>query len=104
MLCANHASPCLFLPDGLCLIHSMNGDLLRALEGPELSLRPRLIQSSTEGHCVVYYDKGHFCVFSVNGKMLAQAKGEDQTKVKLSAVLRSTCRPVSHMVLAGRVT
>ncbi|KAJ8271849.1 hypothetical protein COCON_G00107080 [Conger conger] len=69
--------------DGLCLIHSMNGDLLRALEGPEISLRPRLIQSSTEGHCVVYYDKGQFCVFSVNGKLLAQTKGEEQTKAIL---------------------
>ncbi|KAJ8281129.1 hypothetical protein GJAV_G00063860 [Gymnothorax javanicus] len=69
--------------DGLCLIHSMNGDLLRALEGPESSLRPRLIQSSTEGHCVVYYDRGHFCAFSVNGKLLAQTKVEDQTKAML---------------------
>ncbi|KAG5848457.1 hypothetical protein ANANG_G00098650 [Anguilla anguilla] len=69
--------------EGLCLIHTMNGDLLWSLEGPESSLRPRLIQSSTEGHCVVYYDKGHFCVFSVNGRLLVHAKVEGQTKAIL---------------------
>lgn len=76
----------------------MNGDLLRALEAPDRALRPRLIQSSTEGHCVVYYDKGHFCVFSINGKLLAQTKGGDQTKVRLLAVLRSACPPVGYII------
>ncbi|NXQ14032.1 LRBA protein, partial [Peucedramus taeniatus] len=44
--------------EGPCLIHSMNGDLLRTLEGPERlqgpesCLRPKLIQTSREGHCV----------------------------------------------------
>uniref|UniRef100_A0A4W5MY73 LPS responsive beige-like anchor protein n=1 Tax=Hucho hucho TaxID=62062 RepID=A0A4W5MY73_9TELE len=56
--------------EGPCLIHSMNGDLLRTLEGPGGCVQPRLIQSSTEGHAVVYYDKGHFCFFSINGKLL----------------------------------
>ncbi|XP_068607152.1 lipopolysaccharide-responsive and beige-like anchor protein [Brachionichthys hirsutus] len=69
--------------EGPCLIHSMNGDLLRTLEGPECCLRPRLIQSSTEGNCVVYYDKGHFCLFSVNGKLLRYMEVEDSVKAML---------------------
>uniref|UniRef100_A0AAQ4RW25 LPS responsive beige-like anchor protein n=1 Tax=Gasterosteus aculeatus aculeatus TaxID=481459 RepID=A0AAQ4RW25_GASAC len=66
--------------EGPCLIHSMNGDLLRTLEGPERCLRPRLIQASTEGHCVIYYDKGQFCHFSVNGKLLGHMEVEDSIK------------------------
>ncbi|XP_037621281.1 lipopolysaccharide-responsive and beige-like anchor protein isoform X5 [Sebastes umbrosus] len=66
--------------EGPCLIHSMNGDLLRTLEGPERCLQPRLIQSSTEGHCMIYYDKGQFCHFSVNGKLLGHMEVEDSIK------------------------
>ncbi|XP_039468874.1 lipopolysaccharide-responsive and beige-like anchor protein isoform X3 [Oreochromis aureus] len=69
--------------EGPCLIHSMNGDLLRTLEGPGRCLRPRLIQSSTEGHCVIYYDKGQFCLFSVNGKLLRHMEVEDGIKAML---------------------
>ncbi|KAG9344067.1 hypothetical protein JZ751_012546 [Albula glossodonta] len=69
--------------EGPCLIHSMNGDLLRALGGPESCRRPRLIQCSTEGHCLVYYDRGDLCLFSVNGKLLAHAQVEDKTKAML---------------------
>ncbi|XP_034146945.1 lipopolysaccharide-responsive and beige-like anchor protein isoform X7 [Esox lucius] len=69
--------------EGPCLIHSMNGDLLRTLEGPAGCVRPRLIQSSTEGHAVVYYDKGHFCFFSVNGKLLGHMELEDSIKAML---------------------
>uniref|UniRef100_A0A8C4RYK0 LPS responsive beige-like anchor protein n=1 Tax=Erpetoichthys calabaricus TaxID=27687 RepID=A0A8C4RYK0_ERPCA len=56
--------------EGPCLIHSMNGDLLRTLESPENYMQPRLVQCSTEGHCLVYYEKGSFCMFSINGKLL----------------------------------
>nr|XP_033480857.1 lipopolysaccharide-responsive and beige-like anchor protein isoform X2 [Epinephelus lanceolatus] len=66
--------------EGPCLIHSMNGDLLRTLESPERCLRPRLIQSSTEGHCIIYYDKGQFCHFTVNGKLLGHMEVEDSIK------------------------
>ncbi|XP_059198367.1 lipopolysaccharide-responsive and beige-like anchor protein isoform X2 [Centropristis striata] len=66
--------------EGPCLIHSMNGDLLRTLEGPERCLRPRLIQSSTEGHCIIYYDKGQFCHFTINGKLLGHMEMEDSIK------------------------
>ncbi|XP_068176800.1 lipopolysaccharide-responsive and beige-like anchor protein isoform X3 [Antennarius striatus] len=69
--------------EGPCLIHSMNGDLLRTLEGPESCLRPRLIQSSTEGNCMIYYDKGHFCLFSINGKLLRYMEVEDSIKAML---------------------
>lgn len=69
--------------EGPCLIHSMNGDLLRTLEGRSGCLRPRLIQSSSEGHCLVYYDKGHFCLFSVNGKMLGHMEVDDNIKAML---------------------
>ncbi|KAJ8262151.1 hypothetical protein GJAV_G00163030 [Gymnothorax javanicus] len=69
--------------EGPCLIHSMNGDLLRTLEGPAGCARPRLIQSSTEGHCVIYYHQGHFCVFSVNGKLLGHMEVEENMKTML---------------------
>ncbi|XP_035021728.2 lipopolysaccharide-responsive and beige-like anchor protein isoform X4 [Hippoglossus stenolepis] len=69
--------------EGPCLIHSMNGDLLRTLEVPERCMRPRLIQSSTEGHCMIYYDKGQFCLFSVNGKLLGHMEVEDSIKAML---------------------
>lgn len=69
--------------EGPCLIHSMNGDLLRTLEGPVGCVQPRLIQSSTEGHAVVYYDKGHFCFFSINGKLLGHMEMEENIRAML---------------------
>ncbi|KAM9819383.1 lipopolysaccharide-responsive and beige-like anchor protein isoform 2-T2 [Syngnathus typhle] len=66
--------------EGPCLIHSMNGDLLRTLEGPQGYSRPRLIQASAVGHCVIYYDKGQFGVFSVNGKLLRHLQVDDSIK------------------------
>uniref|UniRef100_A0A663E0C1 LPS responsive beige-like anchor protein n=1 Tax=Aquila chrysaetos chrysaetos TaxID=223781 RepID=A0A663E0C1_AQUCH len=70
--------------EGPCLIHSMNGDLLRTLEGPETGpencLRPKLIQASREGHCVIYYENGLFCVFSVNGRLQATMETDDKIK------------------------
>ncbi|KAM8939045.1 lipopolysaccharide-responsive and beige-like anchor protein isoform 2-T2 [Pelodytes ibericus] len=71
--------------EGPCLIHSMNGDLLRTLETAENCTRPKLIQASREGHCVVYYEKGHFCVFSVNGKLQASMEiGDNIRAIQLS--------------------
>uniref|UniRef100_A0A8C3SHA2 LPS responsive beige-like anchor protein n=1 Tax=Chelydra serpentina TaxID=8475 RepID=A0A8C3SHA2_CHESE len=66
--------------EGPCLIHSMNGDLLRTLEGPENCLRPKLIQASREGHCIIYYENGRFCVFSVNGKLQATMETDDKIR------------------------
>lgn len=66
--------------EGPCLIHSMNGDLLRTLEGPENCLRPKLIQASREGHCVIFYEHGHFCTFSVNGTLQANVGTDDNIR------------------------
>ncbi|KAM7143631.1 lipopolysaccharide-responsive and beige-like anchor protein isoform 3-T3 [Molossus nigricans] len=66
--------------EGPCLIHSMNGDLLRTLEGPENCLKPKLIQASREGHCVVFYENGFFCTFSVNGKLQAAVETADSVR------------------------
>ncbi|NWZ97398.1 LRBA protein, partial [Nesospiza acunhae] len=72
--------------EGPCLIHSMNGELLRTLEGPERlqgpesCLRPKLIQASREGHCVIYYENGLFCVFSVNGRLQAMMETDDKIR------------------------
>lgn len=68
----------------------MNGDLLRTLEGPENCLRPKLIQASREGHCVIYYENGLFCVFSVNGRLQATMETDDKIKV---SVLKCVLRP-----------
>ncbi|XP_031427876.1 neurobeachin a isoform X5 [Clupea harengus] len=69
--------------EGPCLVHTITGDLLRALEGPENCLRPRLISVSSEGHCIIYYERGQFCNFSINGKLLAQMDVNDSTRAIL---------------------
>ncbi|XP_036439728.1 lipopolysaccharide-responsive and beige-like anchor protein isoform X2 [Colossoma macropomum] len=69
--------------EGPCLIHSMNGELLRTLEGPEGCMRPRLLQASTEGHCVIYYEQGHFCTYTINGKLLQHRELEDKIRAML---------------------
>uniref|UniRef100_A0A8C9ZYB0 Neurobeachin n=1 Tax=Sander lucioperca TaxID=283035 RepID=A0A8C9ZYB0_SANLU len=69
--------------EGPCLVHTITGDLLRALEGPELCQRPRLISVSSEGHCIIYYERGRFCNFSINGKLLAQMEVNDSTRAIL---------------------
>ncbi|MEQ2157896.1 hypothetical protein GOODEAATRI_006540, partial [Goodea atripinnis] len=68
---------------GPCLVHTITGDLLRALEGPELCMRPRLISVSSEGHCIIYYERGRFCNFSINGKLLAQMEVNDSSRAIL---------------------
>lgn len=85
--------------EGPCLIHSMNGDLLRTLDGPDRCTRPRLIQSTSEGSCIIYYDKGHFCLFSVNGKLLGHMEVEDSIKVRERACMwkcTGTCVSAPH--------
>uniref|UniRef100_A0A8C1Q8T1 Neurobeachin b n=1 Tax=Cyprinus carpio TaxID=7962 RepID=A0A8C1Q8T1_CYPCA len=68
---------------GPCLVHTITGDLLRALEGPDSCVLPRLISVSSEGHCIIYYDRGQFCNFSINGKLLAQMEINDSTRAIL---------------------
>ena len=77
--------------EGPCLIHSMNGDLLRTLEGPENCLKPKLIQASREGHCVIFYENGSFCTFSVNGKLKAAMETDDNIRVSVPYRLLSVC-------------
>ncbi|XP_077449030.1 neurobeachin a isoform X5 [Stigmatopora argus] len=69
--------------EGPCLVHTITGDLLRALEGPEPCRAPRLISVSSEGHCIIYYERGRFCNFSINGKLLAQMEVNDSTRAVL---------------------
>ncbi|KAG7263313.1 hypothetical protein CRUP_012286 [Coryphaenoides rupestris] len=68
--------------EGPCLVHTITGDLLRALEGPDLCQRPRLISVSSEGHCIICYERGRFCNFSINGKLLAQMEVNDSSRVR----------------------
>uniref|UniRef100_A0A8C9U6A5 LPS-responsive vesicle trafficking, beach and anchor containing n=1 Tax=Scleropages formosus TaxID=113540 RepID=A0A8C9U6A5_SCLFO len=81
--------------EGPFLIHSMTGELLRALEGPAGCLRPRLVQTSSEGHCVVHYDGGHFCTFDINGKLLAHGTMEESIRTMLLS------RDGQHLVSGG---
>uniref|UniRef100_A0A8C3LBD4 Neurobeachin n=1 Tax=Chrysolophus pictus TaxID=9089 RepID=A0A8C3LBD4_CHRPC len=69
--------------EGPCLVHTITGDLLRALEGTENCLYPRLISVSSEGHCSIYYERGRFSNFSINGKLLAQMEINDSTRAIL---------------------
>ncbi|KAM6985955.1 LOW QUALITY PROTEIN: neurobeachin a [Aplochiton taeniatus] len=69
--------------EGPCLVHTITGDLLRALEGPDSCQRPLLISVSSEGHCIVCYERGRFCNFSINGKLLAQMEVNDSTRAIL---------------------
>ncbi|OCT96018.1 hypothetical protein XELAEV_18013708mg [Xenopus laevis] len=69
--------------EGPCLVHTITGDLLRALEGPDHCLYPRLISVSSEGHCIIYYERGRFCNFSINGKLLGQMESNDSTRAIL---------------------
>ncbi|XP_068570905.1 neurobeachin isoform X3 [Cebidichthys violaceus] len=69
--------------EGPCLVHTITGDLLRALEGPDYYQCPRLISVSSEGHCIIYYERGRFCNFSINGKLLAQMEVNDSTRAIL---------------------
>ncbi|CAJ1065088.1 neurobeachin [Xyrichtys novacula] len=69
--------------EGPCLVHTITGDLLRALEGPDHFQCPRLITVSSEGHCIINYERGRFCNFSINGKLLAQMEVNDSTRAIL---------------------
>ncbi|XP_045149935.1 neurobeachin [Echinops telfairi] len=69
--------------EGPCLVHTITGDLLRALDGPASCLFPRLISVSSEGHCIIYYERGRFSNFSINGKLLAQMEINDSTRAIL---------------------
>lgn len=73
---------CFALAGGPCLVHTITGDLLRALEAPDHFERAQLISVSSEGHCIICYERGRFCNFSINGKLLAQMEVNDSTRVR----------------------
>lgn len=93
-----------FFTEGPCLVHTITGDLLRALEGPENCLRPRLISVSSEGHCIIYYERGHFCNFSINGKLLAQMEINDSTRVSGEMHVRTEINTQSKTVSVFNLT
>ncbi|XP_048774132.2 neurobeachin-like isoform X3 [Ostrea edulis] len=63
--------------DGACLVHSLNGDLLRSLDPPKGCLSPELIILSREGFVLVKFDQGHICNFSINGRLLQNVNHRD---------------------------
>uniref|UniRef100_A0A3B3SWB4 Uncharacterized protein n=1 Tax=Paramormyrops kingsleyae TaxID=1676925 RepID=A0A3B3SWB4_9TELE len=69
--------------DGPCLIHSITGDLLRKLESPAGCQRPLQAQLSGEGLCVVSYQQGQICTFSINGKLLARCEQDEDVRAIL---------------------
>uniref|UniRef100_A0A8C6SE64 Neurobeachin n=1 Tax=Neogobius melanostomus TaxID=47308 RepID=A0A8C6SE64_9GOBI len=79
---------------GPCLVHTITGELLRVLEGPDRCLAPRLLSVSSEGHCIVCYERGRFCNFSINGKLLAHTEIDDAIR---AMVLSSD----GHTLLTG---
>ncbi|GAA6082179.1 lipopolysaccharide-responsive and beige-like anchor protein, partial [Tachysurus ichikawai] len=90
--------------DGLCLLHSVSGELLRVFESTE---RPMLMQASAEGHCVIYYSSGHVCVYSINGKLLCDTHIEDNIKTlaqkrQIREGKRDEKRPALCLLSLGR--
>ncbi|CAG0920825.1 unnamed protein product, partial [Notodromas monacha] len=55
---------------GPVLIHTINGDLLRALVKPDSFTSPDLITLSKEGVVVVKYDAGNLAAYTLNGTLL----------------------------------
>mgnify|MGYP003683853947 CR=1 FL=1 len=72
----------LFWPEGACLVHSLNGDLLRSLDPPKGCLSPELIIVSREGFVLVKFDQGHICNFSINGRLLQNVNHRDAVHVR----------------------
>ena len=69
------------------------------MEGPENCLKPKLIQASREGHCVIFYENGSFCTFSVNGKLQATMETDDNIRVSVPYRLLSVCFHLSVEVV-----
>jgi hypothetical protein len=70
------------LEGGPVLIHTINGDLLRALPKPENFVSPDLITLSKEGIVVVKYDHGNLAAYTVNGTLLRYHSHPDHLQVK----------------------
>ncbi|KAK6172415.1 hypothetical protein SNE40_016068 [Patella caerulea] len=62
---------------GPCLVHTLNGDLLRSLDPPKACNTPRLVTISREAFILVNFDDGSICSFSINGKLLRYLDHKD---------------------------
>ena len=64
-------------------MHSLSGELLRCLKGPDICQHPRLINVSNEGRILVNYstENGYMAMFSNNGELVNSVKLTDQILV-----------------------
>jgi len=71
----------LFL-DGPCLLHTLNGDLLRSLDPPGgTQMTANMICMSRETFVLIKFDAGEICNFSVNGRLQKHIKHKDNIQV-----------------------
>ncbi|XP_053400196.1 neurobeachin-like isoform X2 [Mercenaria mercenaria] len=64
--------------DGPCLVHTLNGDLLRSLDPPEgKQLTANLICMSRETFVMIRFDQNLICNFSINGRLQKHIKHKD---------------------------
>ncbi|XP_048589684.1 neurobeachin-like isoform X3 [Nematostella vectensis] len=65
--------------EGPCLVHTVSGDRLYTLHGPDDCVRPRLVRLVPGGLILVNYtdDSGHLAVYTINGLMRAKRKLDD---------------------------
>lgn len=70
--------------DGPCLVHTLNGDLLRSLDPPgDTQMTANLICMSRETFVMIKFDSGDICNFSVNGRLQKHVKHKDNVQVSL---------------------
>ncbi|CAC5374330.1 Neurobeachin-like protein 2,WD repeat and FYVE domain-containing protein 3,Lipopolysaccharide-responsive and beige-like anchor protein,Protein FAN,BEACH domain-containing protein C2,Neurobeachin-like protein 1,BEACH domain-containing protein lvsE,Beige protein homolog 1,BEACH domain-containing protein lvsD,WD repeat-and FYVE domain-containing protein 4,BEACH domain-containing protein lvsB,BEACH domain-containing protein B,BEACH domain-containing protein C1,BEACH domain-containing protein lvsC,BEACH domain- len=62
---------------GPCLVHTLNGDLLRSLEAPDGCCTPEIISVSREAFVLVKFDQGQICNYSINGRLLQRVSHKD---------------------------
>lgn len=67
--------------NGLVLVHTTFGDLLRSLEPKESYGSPQNIVLSREALAAVHYEKGNIVTYTVNGKLLRHAAHSDNIHV-----------------------
>ncbi|EDO41753.1 predicted protein, partial [Nematostella vectensis] len=84
--------------EGPCLVHTVSGDRLYTLHGPDDCVRPRLVRLVPGGLILVNYtdDSGHLAVYTINGLMRAKRKLDDHV---LSLALP---RDGNFMLVGGR--
>ncbi|XP_060594315.1 neurobeachin-like isoform X4 [Ruditapes philippinarum] len=64
--------------DGPCLVHTLNGDLLRSLDPPEgKQLTANLICMSRETFVMIKFEENVICNFSINGRLQKHIKHKD---------------------------